>query len=85
MKQTHKRTTTLKRDLNKVALQLYKKYTHAQTHPRKFTAHPQNTLFWEDTSGGLLLHVKIILKDLIYEKFLFTVVKRNLLTLKIDK
>ena len=40
---------------------------------------------WENTSGGLLLHVKIIFKDLNYEKFLFTVVKRNLLAIKMDK
>ena len=39
----------------------------------------------ENTSGGLLLHVKRILKDLNYEKFLFTVVKRNLLAIKMDK
>ena len=46
---------------------------------------PQNTLLQENISGGLLLHVKRILKDLNYEKFLFTVVKRNILALKMDK
>ena len=39
----------------------------------------------ENTSGGQLLHVKRVLKDLNYEKFLFTVVKRNLLAIKMDK
>ena len=39
----------------------------------------------EKTSGRMLLHVKRILKDLNYEKFLFTVVKRNLLAIKMDK
>ena len=39
----------------------------------------------ENTSGGLILHVKRILKDLKYEKFLFTVVKINLLAIKMDK
>ena len=38
----------------------------------------------ENTSGGLILHVKRILKVLYYEKFLFTVVKRNSLALKVD-
>ena len=33
----------------------------------------------------MLLHVKRILKDLNFEKFLFTVVKRNLLAIKMDK
>ena len=46
---------------------------------------PQNTLLQENISGRLLLHVKRILKDLNYEKFLFTVVKRNILALKMDK
>ena len=44
--------------------------------------HPQNTFHQENTSGGLLLYVKRVLKDLSYKKLLFTVVKRNLLTLK---
>ena len=39
----------------------------------------------ENTSGGLLLHVKRIFKNLNYEKFLFTVVKINLLAIKMDK
>ena len=38
----------------------------------------------ENTSGGLILHVKRILKVLYYEKFLFTVVKRNSLAVKMD-
>ena len=53
--------------------------------PRKSEAHLQNTPLWENTSGGLLLHVKRIFKDLNYETFLFTVVKRNLLAIKMDK
>ena len=52
---------------------------------RKFAAYPQKTLLWDSTSGGLLLHVKRVLEDLNYEKFLCTVVKRNLLTLKMEK
>ena len=36
-------------------------------------------------SGELLLHVKRSLKDLIYKKFLFTIVKKNLLILKMNK
>ena len=38
----------------------------------------------ENTSGGLILHVKRILKVLYYENFLFTVVKRNSLPVKMD-
>ena len=38
----------------------------------------------ENTSGGLILHVKRILKVLYYEKFLFAVVKRNSLAIKMD-
>ena len=74
-----------KSNLNKAALQLYQNHTHAQIRFRKFAARPQNTLLRENTSGGLLLHVKKILKDLNYKRFLFTVVKINLLTLKMNK
>ena len=42
---------------------------------------PTEQFLWENTSEGLLLHVKRILKDLNYKKLLFTVAKRNLLTL----
>ena len=38
----------------------------------------------ENSSGGLILHVKRILKVLYYEKFLLTVVKTNLLAMKMD-
>ena len=69
----------------KAASQLCQNHTHAQIGPRKSAAHPQNTLPWESTSGELLLHVKRSLKDLIYKKFLFTIVKRNLLTIKMNK
>ena len=50
--------------------------------PQEAIAHLQNTYFQENISGELLLYVKRVLKDLNYEKLLFTVVKRNLLTLK---
>ena len=39
----------------------------------------------ENTSGGLILHVKRIFKDLNYEKFLFAIVKRKSLAIKLDK
>ena len=58
---------------------------HKQIGPRKSAAHPQNTLLCERTSEELLLHVKRSLKYLIYKKFLFIIVKRNLLTLKMNK
>ena len=38
----------------------------------------------ENTSGGLTLHVKRILKVVYYEKLLFTVVKRNSLAIKMN-
>ena len=43
-----------------------------------------HTPLGENTSGRLILHVKRILKVLFYEKFLFTVVKRNSLAIKMD-
>ena len=76
-----KKTNTL----NKAALQLPQNHTHAQIRPKKSAAHLQNTPFWGTTFGGLLLQVKRILKGLNYEKFLLTVVKRNLLAIKMDK
>ena len=72
-------------NLNKTALQLYQNHTHAQIHPRKFTVHSQNLLLPGNTSGGLLLHVKKMLKDLNYKKFFFAIVKINLLTLKMNE
>ena len=63
-----------KRNLNKAVSQLYQNNTHAQKGPQKSAAHPQNTLLWDGTSGELPLHVKRSLKDLIYKKFLFTIV-----------
>ena len=69
------RTPTQKRDLNKAALQLYKNHTLAQIHSRKSAAHPQNTPLRENTSEGLPLHVKIILKVLNYKKLLFKLLK----------
>ena len=71
-----------KLDHNKVALQLYSNHTHARMRPRESTAHPQNTSSQENTSGRLLLYLTRVLKDLNYKKLLFTVAKRNLLTLK---
>ena len=71
-----------KHNLNKAALQIY--LNHTPTNPEKLTAYLWNTLQMGNTPGRLLLHVKII-KELINYKFLFAVVKRNLLTLKINK
>ena len=74
-----------KRNLDKAALQFYQNYTHAEIYLRKFAAHPQNTLLLEDTSGEMLLQIKRTLKDFSYKKILFTVFKRNLLILKMNK
>ena len=79
MKRAYRGARMQKRDPNKATSQLHSNHTHAQIRPRKFAAHLQNT------SMGLLLHVKRILKDLNYKKVLFTVVKRNLLTLEMNK
>ena len=46
--------------------------------------HICRTLLPMNTSGGLILHVKRISKVLYYEKFLFTVIKRNSLAIKMD-
>ena len=73
----------LERDLNKITLQLYWNHTHSRMRPRKLAAHAQNNLLQENTSGGLFLYVKRVLKDLNYKKFLFTVVKKKLFTHKI--
>ena len=75
-----------KRNLNKSRFATsLKSHSHTQIGPRKSAAHPRNTLPWKSTSGELLVHVKRSLKDFIYKKFLFTIVRRNLLTLKINK
>ena len=74
-----------KRNLNKSRFATLLKSHPRTDRPRKSVAHPQNTLPWESTSGELLLHVKRSLKDLIYKKILFTIVKRNLLTIKMNK
>ena len=50
-----------------------------------FAACPHNTLSKTTPHGRLLLHVKRNFEDLAKEKFLFTVVKRNLLNLKMNK
>ena len=93
MKHIHRRTTMQKRNLNNATLQLYLNYTYAcscsrnYTRPcsRKSAAHSQNNPLQGSTSGGLVLYVKRVLKDLNYKTLLFTVVKRNILTLKINK
>ena len=68
-------------NLNKATLQLYGDHSHAQRICSTSAEQPLRG----NTSGGLLLHVKRILKDLNYEKLLFAVVKRNLLTVKMNK
>ena len=50
----------------------------------RITPPPPAPALPENTSGGLILHVKRILKVLYYENFLFTVVKRNSLPVKMD-
>ena len=62
-------------DLNKVAFRLYQNHTHAEIRPWKSAAHLLNSPLRENR----------ILKDLNYKTFLFTVVKRNLLAIKMDK
>ena len=57
-------------------------HRHALENPQHIC---RTTPLRENTSGGLLLHVKKELKDINYEKFLFTVVKRNLSAIKMDK
>ena len=79
------KTQLLTLDLWGCPLENGQKLAMEQMRPRKFPAHPQNTRLQENTSGGLILHVKRILKDLIYEKFLFTLVKRNSIAIKMDK
>ena len=79
IKQTLRRTTTQKRDLNKVAFS-----TLLKSHPRIYPPLPPlslplknsqhirrtpSTLLRKNSSGGLLQHVKRILKDLNYKKF----------------
>ena len=78
MKQTH-RKATVQHDLNKAILKLYWNLPYAQMCLVKFAAHTHN-ISQENTCGGLLLYVQIILKDSNYKKLLFTTVKRNLLT-----
>ena len=78
---THGRRNAQKRDPNKAALQLYWNHTHARMHLRESTSHLQNTTPQQNTSGRLLLYIKIVLKDLNFD-LLFTTVKRDLLTLK---
>ena len=64
--------------------------TLLKSHPRTDTSSKIRSTSAEQTLPGehlwgLLLHVKRILKDLNYKKFLFTVVKINLLTLKMNE
>ena len=69
----------LKRDLNKITLELYWNHTHARMHPWKFAAHAQNDPLQENTSGGLFLYVKRDLKNLNYKKSPLIAVKKNYL------
>ena len=62
---------------------LLKSHPCADTPPEISSTYAEH-LLRENTSGGLILHVKRILKVLYYEKFLFTVAKRNSLTIKTD-
>ena len=74
-----------KRNLNKSRFAtLLKSYPRTD---RALKIHSASTehLPWESTSEELFLHVKRSLKDSIYKKFLFTTVKKNLLTLKMNK
>ena len=65
---------------------LLKTYPRTDALPKiRSTSVEHNTFLRENTSGGLLLHIKGLLKDLYYKKFLFTVFKRNILTLKMNK
>ena len=85
MKQTHRRTRTQKCDVKKPLCSFIKitlMHRHAFENPQHIC---RTTPLRENTSGGLLLHVKKELKDINYEKFLFTVVKRNLSAIKMDK
>ena len=59
--------------------------TLLKSDPRTDTSLKIRSTSVEHPSAGLLLHAKRVLKDLHYKKFLFTVVKRNLLTLKMNK
>ena len=45
---------------------------------RESAAHPQNTSLQENTSGGIFLYAKRVLKYLNQKKLSFTVFKRNL-------
>ena len=62
-------------------------HRYAPKNSQDFKEHPLwwNFLLQEDTSGRLLLQFKGMLKDLKCKRFLFTVLKRNLLTLKMNK
>ena len=81
IKQTQRGTTIQKSTISREMLCNFIEITpiHGCT-TQKIAAHPQITLSQENTSEGLLLYVKWILKDLIYKKLLFTIVKRNLST-----
>ena len=86
-KQTHRRTTTQKHDLNKAATQLYLNHTPTHSCTPGNSQHTRRTPLSRRTTlrDWLLMHDKRVLKDVNYKKLLFTVVERNLLTLKINK
>ena len=71
-----------KRNINKATL--LKSHSRTDT-PPKIRSTSAELLLRENTSEGLILHVKRILKDLNYKRFLFTVFEINLLTLKMNK
>ena len=79
-----KNTSTEARSQQSRFATLLKSQPCTDTHPKMRSASAEHTVS-ENTSRGLLLQVKRILKYLNYEKFLFTVAKRILLAIKLDK
>ena len=75
MKQIDSRTTMQKCDFKKAALQPLLKSHQRTVLPQTFQAHQQNTLLQENTSGGLLLNVKRVLKDLNYKSYYLQLLK----------
>ena len=84
MKQTYRRTTTQTRDLDKAAL--LKSHPRTDTLPKNRSASVENPPPGEHLWGtASACKNRKVSKDVNYEKFLFTVVKRNLLTLNMNK
>ena len=63
---------------------LLKSHPCTYTLPEIPSTSAEHPAYRENTSGGLILHVKRILKVLYYENFLFTIVKRSSLAVKMD-